>query len=101
MRQFRGLGSAHRIFEAVKSVVAATGALASKTRRALDSTVLDDPVATQGTVIQLIAARMVSRRIWPWSPMPASSRLRTDQANRADNHGAAVGLRPREVRIRR
>ena len=32
-----------------------TGALAGKTRRALDSTVLDDAVATQDTVTQLIA----------------------------------------------
>jgi IS5 family transposase len=53
-----------RIFEAVKSVVAATGALAGKTRRALDSTVLDDAVATQDTVIQLIAAiRRVRREV--------------------------------------
>jgi hypothetical protein len=37
-------------------VVAQTGVLAGKTRRALDSTVLDDAVATQDTVTQLIAA---------------------------------------------
>ena len=37
----------NRIFEAVKAVVAQTGALAGKTRRALDSTVLDDVVATR------------------------------------------------------
>lgn len=53
-----------RIFEAVKAVVAQTGALAGKTRRALDSTVLDDAVATQDTVTQLIAAiRGVRREI--------------------------------------
>lgn len=53
-----------RIFEAVKAVVAATGALAGKTRRALDSTVLDDAVATQDTVTQLIAAiRRVRREV--------------------------------------
>ena len=40
----------NRIFDAVKTVVAQTGALAGKTRRALDSTVLDDAVATQDTV---------------------------------------------------
>ena len=44
----------NRIFEAVKAVVAQTGVLAGKTRRALDSTVLDDAVATQDTVTQLI-----------------------------------------------
>jgi hypothetical protein len=53
-----------RIFEAVKAVVAATGMLAGKTRRALDSTVLDDAVATQDTVTQLIAAiRRVRREV--------------------------------------
>lgn len=51
-----------RIFEAVKAVVAATGVLAGKTRRALDSTVLDDAVATQDTVIQLIGAIRRVRR---------------------------------------
>lgn len=54
----------NRIFEAVKVVVAATGVLAGKTRRALDSTVLDDAVATQDTVTQLIAAiRRVHRDV--------------------------------------
>ena len=53
-----------RIFEAVKTVVAQTGVLAGKTRRAVDSTVLDDAVATQDTVTQLIAAiRRVRREI--------------------------------------
>jgi hypothetical protein len=54
----------NRIFEAVKAVIAATGALAGKTRRALDSTVLDDAVATQDTVTQLIGAiRRVRREV--------------------------------------
>jgi IS5 family transposase len=53
-----------RIFDAVKSVVAETGALTGKTRRALDSTVLDDAVATQDTVTQLIGAiRRVRREV--------------------------------------
>jgi IS5 family transposase len=53
-----------RIVEAVKAVVAETGALTGKTRRALDSTVLDDAVATQDTVTQLIAAiRRVARDV--------------------------------------
>lgn len=52
----------NRIFDAVRDVVAATGVLAGKTRRALDSTVLDDAVARQDTVTQLIAAvRRVGR----------------------------------------
>jgi len=43
-----------RIFDAVRAVVTATGVLKGKTRRALDSTLLDDAVATQDTVTQLI-----------------------------------------------
>lgn len=54
----------NRIFEVVRAVVAATGALTGKTRRALDSTVLDDAVATQDTVTQLIGAiRRVRREV--------------------------------------
>jgi IS5 family transposase len=54
----------NRIFEAVREVIAQTGALKGKTRRALDSTVLDDAVATQDTVTQLIAAvRRVRREV--------------------------------------
>ena len=54
----------NRIFEAVKAVVAQTGALTGKTRRALDSAVLDDAVATQDTVTQLIGAiRRVRREV--------------------------------------
>jgi Transposase DDE domain/Transposase domain (DUF772) len=53
-----------RIFDAVREVVAATGALAGKTRRALDATILTDAVATQDTVTQLIAGiRRVRREV--------------------------------------
>jgi len=53
-----------RIFDAVRAVVTQTGALAGKHRRALDSTILDDAVATQDTVTQLIAAiRRVGREV--------------------------------------
>ena len=53
-----------RIFEVVREVITATGALAGKHRRALDSTVLDDAVARQDTVTQLIAAvRWVARDV--------------------------------------
>jgi IS5 family transposase len=56
--------SPHRIFDAVKTVVAESGALKGRDRRALDSTVLDDAVATQDTVTQLIAAiRKVAREV--------------------------------------
>jgi IS5 family transposase len=53
-----------RIFEVVATVIAETGAVAGKTRRALDSTILDDAVARQDTVTQLIAAiRRVAREV--------------------------------------
>ena len=55
----------NRIFDAVKVVVAQTGVLTGRTRRALDSTVLDDAVATQDTVTQLIAAVRRVRRDVP------------------------------------
>jgi IS5 family transposase len=54
-----------RIFEAVRTVVEATGVLTGKHRRALDSTILDDAVATQDTVTQLIAAIRKVRRVVP------------------------------------
>ncbi|MGH7010260.1 MAG: IS1182 family transposase [Caulobacteraceae bacterium] len=54
-----------RIFEAVRAVVAATGVLAAKHRRALDSSILDDAVATQDTVTQLIGAIRKVRRVLP------------------------------------
>src|SRR6476660_1992745 len=54
----------NRIFDVVAQVVAETGVLTGQTRRALDSTVLDDAVATQDTVTQLIAAiRRVRREV--------------------------------------
>ncbi|MFK5634928.1 IS1182 family transposase [Ornithinimicrobium sp. LYQ103] len=53
-----------RIFEAVREVITATGSLAGKQRRALDSTVLDDAVARQDTITQLIASiRRVARDV--------------------------------------
>jgi len=54
-----------RIFDAVRDVVAATGVLAGKTRRALDSTLLDDAVATQDTVTQLVSVIRRARRAIP------------------------------------
>ncbi|TDD34619.1 IS1182 family transposase [Nonomuraea terrae] len=53
-----------RIFQAVRTVVEQTGVLAGRTRRALDSAVLLDAVATQDTITQLIAAiRRVARQV--------------------------------------
>ena len=63
-RRLAGSADPNRLFARVRQVVAATGVLTGKHRRALDSTVLDDAVATQDTVTQLIAAvRRVIREV--------------------------------------
>jgi IS5 family transposase len=54
-----------RMFDAVRAVIAETGVLKGKTRRALDSTLLDDAVATQDTVTQLVSAIRRVRRLVP------------------------------------
>ena len=54
-----------RIRDAVAEVIAATGVLAGRRRRALDSSLLDDAVATQDTVTQLVAAISRVRRLGP------------------------------------
>jgi transposase len=62
--RLRGSARPERIFDAVRAVIDQTGVLTGKTRRALDSVVLDDAVATQDTVTQLIAAvRRVRREV--------------------------------------
>jgi IS5 family transposase len=60
-----------RVFDAVRSVITQTGVLAGRQRRALDSTLLDDAVATQDTVTQLVAAVRRVRRL-----VPAAAALR-------------------------
>lgn len=59
-----------RIFDAVRAVVADTGVLRGRTRRALDSTLLDDAVATQDTVTQLTS---VIRRVRKTIPQNSRS----------------------------
>lgn len=51
--RLRGSERPERIFDAVRQVITETGVLARSTKRALDSMVLDDAVATQDTVTQL------------------------------------------------
>ena len=54
----------HRVNDAVRQVIEATGVLGGRRRRAVDSTILDDAVATQDTITQLIAAiRRVGRQV--------------------------------------
>ncbi len=54
-----------RIFDAVRAVVDETGVLAARHRRVLDSTVLDDAVTRQDTLMQLVAQIRVVRRLIP------------------------------------
>jgi IS5 family transposase len=53
--KLRASEAPERIFDAVRAVVTQTGVLRGRTRRALDSTLLDDAVATQDTVTQLVS----------------------------------------------
>ena len=59
-----GSARPHRVNDAVKKVIEATGILKGRRRRVVDSTILADAVATQDTVTQLIAAmRRVLRQV--------------------------------------
>jgi transposase len=55
----------HRINEAVRRVVAETGVVRGRGKRAVDSTILADAVATQDTITQLISAIRRVGRIVP------------------------------------
>ena len=54
----------HRVNDAVRKVIEATGVLKGRRRRVVDSTILADAVATQDTVTQLVSAvRRVAREV--------------------------------------
>ena len=54
----------HRVNDAVRKIVEETGVLTGRRRRAVDSTILADAVATQDTVTQLVSAvRRVAREV--------------------------------------
>lgn len=71
--KLRASDAPERIFDAVRHVVAETGVLAGRTRRALDSTLLDDAVATQDTVTQLVS---MIRRVRAAIPVAAGVEVR-------------------------
>lgn len=76
-RRLAASDAPQRIFDAVRDVITQTGALAGRQRRALDSTILDDAVARQDTVTQLIAViRRVGRDV------PGGKALVTAQCTR-------------------
>ncbi len=54
----------HRVNDAIRLIVEQTGVLAGRRRRAVDSTILADAVATQDTITQLVSAiRRVAREV--------------------------------------
>ena len=78
----------NRIFDAVRQVIAETGVLRGKTRRALDSTIIDDAVATQA----------LSRRVRP----KVMSRRRLSAAIRWCSHASLLATpRYRSLRLPR
>ena len=58
----------HRINDAVRRVIGETGALTGRRRRAVDSTILADAVATQDTITQLVSAIRRCGRVVPGAP---------------------------------
>ena len=79
-QRLRASSCPERIFDAVREVAAECGALSKRTRRALDSTVLYDAVATQDTVT-MIGAQI--RRVRKLAPQAAALMLAHDYDSRA------------------
>ena len=63
--KLRASGRPNRIFDVVRAVVASSGAIRGKTRRVLDSTVLDDAVTRMDTVDLLVAQIRRVRKVIP------------------------------------
>jgi hypothetical protein len=63
-RRIAGSDRPHRVNDAVTKVIEQTGVLRGRRRRAVDSTVVADAVATQDTITQLVSAvRQVAREV--------------------------------------
>lgn len=84
-----------RIFDAVAAVIEATGVLAGRRRRALDSTVVDDAVATQDTVTQLVSA---IRRVRVTVPGAGEVTVTAHDYDAAASRHARGTTRPRGTR---
>ncbi len=63
--RLRASAAPDRVFDAVRELVAATGAVSGSQRRVLDSTVLDDAVARQDTVTMLRVQMRRLRKLVP------------------------------------
>jgi IS5 family transposase len=80
--RLRASAAPERIFDAVRAVIDATGVLNNRRRRALDSTLLDDAVATQDTVTQLVSAIRRVRRLVPQAAVVSVSAHDYDAAGK-------------------
>jgi hypothetical protein len=67
-----------RVFDAVAEVIAETGILRGRRKRCVDSTVLDDAVATMDTVSQLVAAMRKVARVVPGAGAVIAAACRLD-----------------------
>lgn len=76
-----------RIFDAVRDVIGSTNVLANKHRRALDSTLLDDAVATQDTVTQLVS---MIRRVRKAIPQAAAAEVVGDDYDQGSGKPACA-----------
>ena len=94
-RRLAALQRPERIFEVVRQALIVTGAVRGKYRQALDSTILDDAVARQDTITQLIAAvRRVGRVVPGAQPLISTvctgyDYARTGKPNIASDDAAA------------
>jgi hypothetical protein len=64
-RRLAGSARPDRISDAVRAVIGQTGILAGRRRRVVDGTILDDAVATQDTITQLVGAVRKAGRLVP------------------------------------
>ena len=79
-QRLRSSAGPERVFDAVREVAASCGALSKGTRRVLDSTVLNDAVATQDTVT-MVSSQI--RRVRKLAPGAAGLALSHDYDGRA------------------
>jgi len=77
-RRIAASGRPDRVFDAVAEVIAATGVLAGRRKRVIDSTVFDDAVATQDTCTQLTAAIRKVARVVPGAADVIAAACRLD-----------------------
>jgi Transposase domain (DUF772) len=85
----------HRVSEAVGKVIGETGVLKGRRRRAVDSTLLADAVATQDTITQLVAAiRRVARVVPGAAGQVAAVCTAHDYGSPASRRSTGMTLRP-------